>query len=71
MISSTIQNEKNRKKMVHGEKISKTIMAKSSDTTKDVNNRIFLTGDSIVKHVRNCKVYVKSFPGAKVMCMDN
>ena len=37
-------------------------------------------GDSIVKHVRgyklshkveNCKVYVNSFSGAKVMCMEN
>ena len=37
-------------------------------------------GDSIVKHVRgyelsrkveNCKVYVKSFSGAKVMCMED
>ena len=37
-------------------------------------------GDSTVKHVRgyelsrkveNCKVYVKSFSGAKVMCMED
>ena len=37
-------------------------------------------GDSIVKHVRgyelsrkveNCKVYVKNFSGAKVMCMED
>ena len=43
-------------------------------------NRIFIMGDSIVKHVRgyeplrkvgNCKVYAKSFPSAKVMCMED
>ena len=44
---------KKQKKMLHREKISKKIIAKSSDTNKDVSNRIFLTGDSIVKHVRN------------------
>ena len=44
---------KKQKKMLHREKISKKIMAKSSDTNKDLSNRIFLTGDSIVKHVRN------------------
>ena len=41
----------------------------------DVSNRIFIMGDNIVKHVRGyelscklekCKVYVKTFSGAKV-----
>ena len=53
---------------------------KSSDTNTDVSDRIFIMGDSIVKHVRgyelsrkveNCKVYVKSFSGAKAMCMED
>ena len=53
---------------------------KSSDTNTDVSNRIFIMDDSIVKHVRgyelsrkveNCKVYVKSFLVAKVVCMED
>ena len=45
-----------------------------------MGTRIFIMGDSIVKHVRdyklsrkveNCEVYVKSFSGAKVMCMED
>ena len=60
--------------------MSKNRGIKSSDTHTDVSNRIFIMGDSIVKHVRgyelsrkveNCKVYVKSFSGAKVMCMED
>ena len=45
-----------------------------------VSSRILIMGHSIVKHVKsyklsrkveNCKVYVKSFSGAKVMCMED
>ena len=41
---------------------------------------VAILGDSMVKHlngwemskmIRNCKVYVRSFPGAKVQCMDD
>ena len=43
-------------------------------------NRVFIMGDSIVKHVRgyelsqrveNCKAFFKSFSGAKVSCMED
>ena len=60
--------------------MSKNRGIKSSDTHTDVSNRIFIMGDGIVKHVRgyellskveNCKAYVKSFSGAKVMCMED
>ena len=44
-----------------------------------VTNRVFIMGDSILKHTRsyelsqrveNCKVFVKSFSGAKVRCTE-
>ena len=62
------------------EDISKNGGVKSSDTNTYVRNRIFIVGDSIVKHVRgyelsrkveNGKVYVKSFSGAKVTFMED
>ena len=43
-------------------------------------NRVFIMGDSNVKHIRgyelsqrveNCKVFVKSFSGAKERCMED
>ena len=52
----------------------------TSDTSTDVNNRVFIMGDDTMKHVRgyklsrkvkNCKVFVKNFSGEKVMCMDD
>ena len=73
-------NDDNQKKIRLWEEISKNGGVKSSDTNTDVSNRIFIMGDSIVKHVRgyelsrkveNCKVYVKSFSAAKVMCMED
>ena len=57
-----------------------TISTKPSDTNADVTNRVFIMGDSIVKHIRgyelsqrveNCKVFVKNFSGAKVRCMED
>ena len=45
---------------------------------KNRNKRVFILGDSIVKHINgcdisspieNCKVYVKGFSGAKTECM--
>ena len=47
---------------------------------KRVNKKVFIVGDSIVKHVKgyeltqsleNCKVHVKDFPGARVRCMQD
>ena len=58
---------KKTEKMQHREEISENVVSKSPDTNTDVSNRIFIMGDSIVKHVRgyelsrkveNCKVYV-------------
>ena len=52
---------------------------KSSDTNTGVCNWIFIMCDNIVKYVRgyalsrkveNCKVFVKSFSGAKVSDVD-
>ena len=60
--------------------LSKNGAVKLSDTNTDVSNQIFIMGDNIIKHVRgyelshkmeNCKVYVKSFSGANVMCMED
>ena len=30
-----------------------------------------LTGWEMFKNIKNCKVYVRSFPGAKLQCMDD
>ena len=43
----------------HREKISRNESVKSSDTSTDVGNRIFVMGDSIVKHVRGYGLHVK------------
>ena len=59
-----------RRKYDFGKKYKKNGGVKSSDTNTDVSNRIFVTGDNIVKHVRgyelsrkvkNCKVLVRAF----------
>ena len=73
-------NDGNQKKIRLWEEISKNGGVKSSDTNTYVRNRIFIVGDSIVKHLRgyelsrkveNGKVYVKSFSGAKVTFMED
>ena len=52
----------------------------SRKTTENKNRRVFILGDSIVKHINvydisrqieNCRVYVKGFPGAKTECMED
>ena len=62
---------RNRKKYKIGKK-----NLKPSDTNTDVTNRVFIMGDSIAKPIRayelsqraeNCKLFVKSFSGAKMM----
>ena len=69
-----------QKKIRLQEILSKNGGVKSSDTNTDLSNQIFIMGDSIIKRVRgyelsrkmeNCKVYVKSFSGANVMCMED
>ena len=74
------KNEQKQKKVRDKEEKSETISTKPSDTNADVTNRVFIMGDSIVKHIRgyelsqrveNCKVFVKSFSGAKVRCMED
>ena len=74
------ESEKKQKKVEDREEKPETISTKPSDTNVDVANRVFIIGDSIVKHIRgyelsqrveNCKVFVKSFSGAKVSCMED
>ena len=74
------ESEKKQKKVEDREEKPETISTKPSDTNADVTNRVFIIGDSIVKHIRgyelsqrveNCKVFVKSFSGAKVRCMED
>ena len=78
--SAEEKNEKKQKKVQDKEEKPETISTKPSDTNADVTNRVFIIGDSIVKHIRgyelsqrveNCKVFVKSFSGAKVRCMED
>ena len=68
-----------RRKYDFGKKYKK-IEVLNHQITSDVSNQILIMGDSTVKRVRgyklswkveNCKVYVKSFSGAKVMCMED
>ena len=74
------ESEKKQKKVEDREEKPETINTKPSDTNADVKNRVFIIGDSIVKHIRgyelsqrveNCKVFVKSFSGTKVRCMED
>ena len=53
---------------------------KESSQKNGKEKRVFILGDSILKHVNgfeitkkldNCKVYVKSFSGAKIKCMKD
>ena len=78
--SAAEKNEKKQKKVQDGEETPVIISTKPSDTNTDVTNRVFIMGDSIVKHIKvyelsqrkeNCKVFVKNFSGAKVRCMED
>ena len=53
---------------------------KESSQKSGMEKRVFILGESILKHVNgyeitkkldNCKVYVKSFSGAKIKCMED
>ena len=53
---------------------------KKSNKEQKKRKSVVILGDSMVKHlngwemskkIKNCKVYVRSFPGAKVQCMDD
>ena len=55
-------------------------MQESRKTTENKSRRVFILGDSIVKHIngydisrqiKNSRVYVKGFPGAKTECMKD
>ena len=79
-IKITSWNRKSRKEIQHREEISQNGRYKSSGTYTDLSNRIFIIGDTIVKQVKdhklwrkveNCKYFVKSFLGANVMCMED
>ena len=56
----------------------KTVSNNNNNESKSVKKKVFILGDSIIKHVKsyclsksldNCKVYVKDFPVARVRCM--
>ena len=56
------------------------VSIKTSDTTADVTNRVFIMGYRIVIHigsyelperVENCGVFVEKFSNAKVRCMED
>ena len=71
---------KKQKKVQDREEKPETISTEPSNTNADVKNRVFIIGDSIAKHIRsyelsqrveNCKVFIKSFFGVKVRCMED
>lgn len=53
------REKKNRKIMRDREETSKNERDKSSDTYTDVSNRVFIIGDTILKHVRDQKLWFK------------
>ena len=69
MIPPIVQKRKNEKKLkkVQGrEEKPESINTKPSDTNADITNRVFIMGNSIVKHIRgyelsqrveNCKLF--------------
>ena len=69
--STNEENSENEEKINNGD---------SGIDPKRVNKKVFIVGDSIVKHVKgyeltqsleNWKVHVKDFPGARVRCMQD
>ena len=59
---------------------AKSPNVRESRKTPENKKRVFILGDSIVKHINsydisrqieNCRVYVKGFPGAKTECMKD
>ena len=73
-------DKKKQKEVQDREEKPETISTKPSDTYADVTNRVFIMSDSIVKHIRsyelsqrveNWKVFIKSFSGTKVRCMED
>ena len=74
------KNEDKLKKIQDSEEKPETISTKPSDTNADVTNWVYIVCDSIVKHIRgyelsqrveNCEIFVESFSGAKVRCMED
>ena len=68
------KRQQNRKNNSEQEKDKKT------NKEQKKGKSVAILGDSMVKHlngwemskkIKNCKVYVRSFPGAKVQCMDD
>ena len=60
--------------------VDKTVSYNINNESKSTKKKVFILGDSIIKHVKryslsksldNCKVYVKDFPGARVRCMQD
>ena len=58
-IKITSWNRKSRKEIQHREEVSQNGKHKSSDTYTDLSNRIFIIGDTIVKHVKITNYDVK------------
>ena len=55
-------------------------MIRKIKKSKSVKKKVFILGDSIIKHVKsyslskspdNCKVYVKDFRGARITCTQD
>ena len=74
------KSEKKQKKILYREEKRDTSGNEPSDTNTDVTNRVFIMGDSIVKHVRgyelsqrveNYNVFVKSSSSVKGRCMED
>ena len=68
------KHQQNRKNNLEQEK------DKKPNKEQKKGKSVAILGDSMVKHLngwemskkkKNCKVYVRSFPGAKVQCMDD
>ena len=69
------EEKRNEENNENDEKRNEENNGDSGIDSKRVNKKVFIVGDSIVKHVKgyeltqsfeNCKVHVKDFPGARV-----
>ena len=72
--------ERNHKHQQNRKKNSEQEKDKKSNKEQKKGKSVVVLGDSMVKHlngwkmskeIKNCKLYVRSFPGAKVQCKDD
>ena len=76
----TANTGNDHKDQQNGKKNAEQEKDKKSNNERKKGKSVVILGESMVKHlnssemsekIKNCKIYVRSFPGAKVQCMDD